>query len=64
LNMVYMICYFVAGAIGSYVGTVLWERFGWAGVCAFGGSLPVIGCVIHVLAGQGNRQLYEAPAEL
>jgi len=47
LNMVYMICYFIAGAFGSYAGTVLWERFGWGGVCGLGCALPVIGCAIH-----------------
>jgi predicted MFS family arabinose efflux permease len=47
LNMVYMMCYFVAGAIGSYAGTVLWERLGWAGVCGLGCVLPLMGCAIH-----------------
>jgi predicted MFS family arabinose efflux permease len=47
LNMVYMICYFAAGAAGSYAGTVLWQWYGWAGVCALGGFLPVIGCLIY-----------------
>ena len=49
LNMVYMICYFVAGAIGSYAGTLLWERFGWAGVCGLGCALIVAGGGIFVL---------------
>jgi predicted MFS family arabinose efflux permease len=48
LNMVYMITYFTAGAIGSYVGTVLWQRFAWAGVCGFGCLLPAAGCAMHV----------------
>jgi predicted MFS family arabinose efflux permease len=50
LNMVYMICYFIAGAIGSYTGTVLWQRFGWAGVCGLGCLLPLIGGAIHAAA--------------
>jgi predicted MFS family arabinose efflux permease len=54
LNMVYMICYFVAGAIGSYAGTVLWQHFGWSGVCAFGCVLPLIGCLIYGLSPQEN----------
>jgi len=47
LNMVYMICYFVAGAIGSYAGTLLWERFAWAGVCGLGCALLLAGCVVY-----------------
>ena len=46
LNMVYMICYFSAGAVGSYAGSVLWHRFAWAGVCGLGCGLLVVGCVI------------------
>jgi predicted MFS family arabinose efflux permease len=52
LNMVYMISYFTAGALGSYVGTVLWHHFAWAGVCAFGCLLPAIGCAIHFFTGR------------
>lgn len=46
LNMVYMICFFIAGAIGSYAGTVLWQRFGWAGVCGLGCALLLAGCAL------------------
>jgi predicted MFS family arabinose efflux permease len=49
LNMVYMICYFCAGAIGSFSGSLLWHHFAWAGVCAFGFLLPMAGCVIYAL---------------
>jgi predicted MFS family arabinose efflux permease len=47
LNMVYMISYFTAGAIGSYTGTMAWEHFGWAGVCGLGGMLLVLGLIIQ-----------------
>jgi predicted MFS family arabinose efflux permease len=49
LNMVYMICYFTAGAIGSYTGSVLWHHFAWAGVCALGSMLALTGCGIYAL---------------
>jgi predicted MFS family arabinose efflux permease len=52
LNMVYMICYFIAGAIGSCAGAVLWQRFGWAGVCALGALLPIAGCAVHASTGR------------
>jgi hypothetical protein len=47
--MVYMICYFIAGAIGSYTGSLLWHWFGWAGVCGLGCALSVIGIAVYVL---------------
>ncbi|HKN15340.1 MAG TPA: MFS transporter [Candidatus Sulfotelmatobacter sp.] len=47
LNMVYMVCYFSAGALGSYAGSVLWQHFGWAGVCGLGCLLLLTGCVAY-----------------
>ncbi len=52
LNMIYMICYFLGGAFGSYAGTLLWQRWGWAGVCGLGGALLLLGCAIHVVTGR------------
>jgi len=49
LNMVYMICYFCAGAIGSFTGSVLWHHFAWTGVCALGFLMPMAGCGIYAL---------------
>lgn len=54
LNMVYMVCYFTAGAAGSYAGSALWQRFGWAGVCGLGGLLLAAGCGIHAAAGRAR----------
>ena len=53
LNMVYMICYFIAGAIGSWGGAVLWQQFGWAGVCGLGALMPLVGCAIYAVGGAG-----------
>ncbi len=47
LNMVYMVCYFTAGALGSYAGSALWQRFGWIGVCGLGCLLLIGGCSIY-----------------
>jgi len=35
LNMFYMVCYFVGGAIGSLLGAYAWRLRGWTGVCVF-----------------------------
>ena len=65
LNMIYMICYFIAGAIGSYAGTLLWQRFGWAGVCGFGCTLPMGGYIVYASTGPTASPLppstYPAP---
>jgi predicted MFS family arabinose efflux permease len=62
MNMVYMVCYFTAGALGSYAGSILWQRFGWAGVCGLGCGLLVAGCVVYASSGQNNRALRPAIA--
>jgi predicted MFS family arabinose efflux permease len=36
LNTVYMVSYFVGGALGSALGAVGWARWGWKGVCVAG----------------------------
>jgi len=36
LNTVYMVTYFVGGAIGSALGAYGWTRWGWNGVCGAG----------------------------
>lgn len=54
LNMVYMICYFAAGAIGSFAGSVLWHHFGWAGVCGLGCALSLAGCGVYALTRPRN----------
>ncbi|WP_042301209.1 MFS transporter [Paraburkholderia kururiensis] len=36
VNTVYMVTYFIGGAIGSVVGTTAWRLSGWTGVCIAG----------------------------
>jgi len=36
LNTVYMVTYFLGGALGSALGAYGWSRWGWHGVCAAG----------------------------
>jgi predicted MFS family arabinose efflux permease len=35
-NTIYMVLYFVGGALGSYTGGLAWHHFGWSGVSALG----------------------------
>ncbi|MDI9682168.1 MFS transporter, partial [Burkholderia cenocepacia] len=36
VNTVYMVCYFIGGALGSSAGVAAWRAFGWTGMCAAG----------------------------
>ena len=64
LNMVYMVCYFMAGAFGSYAGSLLWHQFGWAGVCGLGCFLLLVGCVIYASAGLKDPVVTEIPTSV
>ncbi len=41
LNALYIMLYFVGGALGSYLGTYSWNRWQWNGVCAIGFSMMI-----------------------
>ena len=52
INSVYMVCYFLGGALGSTLGARAWTAAGWSGVCAAGGLLCVGGVVALFTVGQ------------
>jgi predicted MFS family arabinose efflux permease len=52
LNMVYMFCYFVGGAIGSYLGAWGWHVAGWWGVCGFGATAIIFAIVAESAYGR------------
>jgi predicted MFS family arabinose efflux permease len=37
INAVYMVSYFLGGALGTLMAAPVWERWGWTGVCVLGG---------------------------
>jgi predicted MFS family arabinose efflux permease len=49
INAVYMVSYFLGGALGTVTAAVVWERVGWTGVSVLGavfagvGLLPLLG---------------------
>ena len=47
VNTVYMVTYFVGGAAGTFVATMLWKNYRWNGVCAIGASLSIVTLAIH-----------------
>ncbi len=47
LNTVFMVCYFLGGALGSYLGAYSWEMWQWNGVCALGLFLLAVAFIAH-----------------
>ena len=47
LNTVYMVSYFIGGALGSFLGSYNYAHFGWPGVCALGLLTQVIAIIVH-----------------
>ncbi|MDN3550251.1 MFS transporter [Mucilaginibacter aquaedulcis] len=50
LNTVYMVSYFIGGASGTFLASLLWNSFGWTGVCAIGGGLAIIALMVHLFS--------------
>lgn len=54
LNTVYMVSYFIGGASGTFLASLLWKNYGWSGVCVIGGGLALIALAAHLLNYQKN----------
>jgi predicted MFS family arabinose efflux permease len=48
INSAYMVCYFVGGALGSYVGSLVYEHDKWAGVSVLGAAVGVVATLLAV----------------
>jgi predicted MFS family arabinose efflux permease len=48
VNTVYMVAYFIGGAIGSGVGAAVWPMFGWIGVSVAGVLFAALGAWNHL----------------
>ncbi|KEI94322.1 MFS transporter [Clostridium botulinum] len=47
LNTVYMVSFFLGGALGSFLGSYSYSHFGWYGVCTFGMATQIIAIILH-----------------
>jgi len=45
INAVYMVSFFVGGALGTAAASFVWERAGWFGVCVLGAAFSLAGQV-------------------
>ena len=50
-GMAYMMCFFVGGSLGSFLGGWGWVHFGWAGVCLAGSSMVLAALFVHFRSG-------------
>jgi predicted MFS family arabinose efflux permease len=48
VNTVYMVCYFLGGATGSFLGTFAWNHWQWPGVCAVGAAISLVALIVHL----------------
>jgi predicted MFS family arabinose efflux permease len=42
ITSAYMVCYFAGGALGSALGSSLYDSHGWAGVCVLGAVIGIV----------------------
>ncbi|EIP98674.1 arabinose efflux permease family protein [Opitutaceae bacterium TAV1] len=56
INAIYMVGYFIGGALGSAAGSWALQQGGWTGVCLAGGGLGALGLVALFLPVGGNRR--------
>lgn len=49
LNTVFMVAYFIGGALGSFIGTYSWNSYGWMGVCISGLTFLSIALINHIV---------------
>ena len=47
VNTVYMVAYFIGGALGSVVASLAWHAFGWTGVCLAGLAAVGLAAISH-----------------
>lgn len=50
INTVYMVSFFLGGALGSFLGSYSYAHFGWYGVCIFGIATQFIAVIVHKTA--------------
>jgi len=57
VNSAYMVCYFVGGAIGSALGSSVYESHRWAGVCVLGAAIGAVATVAALADGLRHRSV-------
>ncbi|AHI65610.1 MFS transporter [Burkholderia thailandensis] len=55
VNTVFMVCYFIGGAIGSSAGVAAWRATGWLGMCAVALLFTCVAAFVHYRGGAHSR---------
>jgi predicted MFS family arabinose efflux permease len=61
INTVYMIVFFLGGALGSALSAAAWSRWQWSGVCGWGLSMLVLAWICHGLGGRTRHGAVPKP---
>jgi predicted MFS family arabinose efflux permease len=56
INTIFMVCYFIGGAIGSALGVWAWHHAGWLGVCGWGLLCTLVAWISHQRRGVAAAQ--------
>ncbi|MBK0380462.1 MFS transporter [Mucilaginibacter sp. SD-g] len=48
INTIYMVSYFIGGALGTLLATKIWDSYHWPGVCIIGITLSAIALIVHL----------------
>ncbi|MFT4020175.1 MAG: MFS transporter [Acinetobacter sp.] len=48
LNTIFMFCYFIGGALGTWLGSIISYKYSWLGMAIFGLSLGCVNLVINL----------------
>ncbi|MGC2485844.1 MAG: MFS transporter [Acidimicrobiales bacterium] len=49
INSAYMVCYFIGGALGSWIGSTIYQHDHWTGACVLGGALGLAATALAVV---------------
>lgn len=50
ITSIYMVTMFAGGAVGSYLGSTLYNHFGWYGFCTIGIITQLIAMIVHIIS--------------
>jgi len=54
-----MVSYFVGGSLGTLLGSIAWQYYGWAGVCSIGALFTVLALLAHILLSKKFERKFE-----
>ncbi|MHB8191609.1 MAG: MFS transporter [Ferrimicrobium sp.] len=49
INSAYMVCFFIGGAVGSSIGSLVYEEYQWSGLCVLGAAVGLVATIIAVV---------------